>query len=107
MSIAGAAGLVLTQGREKPTIIGKITSGIMSLYDVTGYFSDVLSYSRILALGLATGVVGSVVNIMGSMAGGNIIGAILFIVIFAGGHMPEPWYQCTWCICTFSKTAVR
>lgn len=87
MSIAGAAGLVLTQGREKPTIIGKITSGIMSLYDVTGYFSDVLSYSRILALGLATGVVGSVVNIMGSMAGGNIIGAILFIVIFAAGHM--------------------
>lgn len=87
MSIAGAAGLVLTQGRAKPTIIGKITSGVMSLYDVTGYFSDVLSYSRILALGLATGVVASVVNIMGTMAGGNIIGAILFIVIFAAGHL--------------------
>lgn len=87
MSIAGAAGLVLTQGRAKPTIIGKITSGVMSLYDVTGYFSDVLSYSRILALGLATGVVGSVVNIMGTMAGGNIVGAILFIVIFIAGHL--------------------
>ena len=87
MAIAGAAGLVLTQGRHKPTVIGKITSGVMSLYDVTSYFSDVLSYSRILALGLATGVVGSVVNIMGTMAGGNIIGVILFIVIFAAGHM--------------------
>lgn len=87
MSIVGAAGLVLTQGRAKPTIIGKITSGVMSLYDVTGYFSDVLSYSRILALGLATGVVASVVNIMGTMAGGNMIGAILFLVIFAAGHM--------------------
>lgn len=87
MSIVGALGLILTQGRAKPTIIGKITSGVMSLYDVTGYFSDVLSYSRILALGLATGVVASVVNIMGTMAGGTIVGAILFIVIFIAGHL--------------------
>lgn len=86
MSIAGAVGLVLTQGREKPTLFGKITSGVMSLYDVTGYFSDVLSYSRILALGLATGVIASVVNTIGTLTGGGIVGAILFIVIFAAGH---------------------
>ena len=35
----------------------------------------------------ATGVVASVVNIMGTMAGGSIVGAILFIVIFAAGHL--------------------
>lgn len=58
----------------------------MSLYDVTGYFSDVLSYSRILALGLATGVIASVVNTIGTLTGGGIVGAILFIVIFAAGH---------------------
>lgn len=86
MSIVGAAGLVLTQGRAKPTIFGKITSGVMSLYDVTGYFSDVLSYSRILALGLATGVIASVVNTIGTLTGSGIVGAILFIVIFVGGH---------------------
>ena len=84
---AGAAGLVLTQGRHKPKLLGKITSGVMSLYGITGYFSDVLSYSRILALGLATGVVASVVNIMASMAGGGILGAVLFVVIFTAGHM--------------------
>ena len=87
MAIAGGAGLGLTQGRHKPKLVGKITSGVMSLYDITGYFSDVLSYSRILALGLATGVVASVVNIMGSMTGGSIVGAILFIVIFVAGHL--------------------
>ena len=59
----------------------------MSLYNITGYFSDVLSYSRILALGLATGVVASVVNIMGSMAGNGIIGVILFIIVFTAGHV--------------------
>ena len=86
MSIVGALGLVCTQGRSKPTIFGKISSGVMSLYDVTGYFSDVLSYSRILALGLATGVIASVVNTIGTLTGGGIVGAILFIVIFVFGH---------------------
>ena len=87
MAIAGAVGLVLTQGRHKPTIIGKLTGGIMSLYDVTSYFSDVLSYSRILALGLATGVIASVVNVLATMAGGGIIGFILFVLICIGGHL--------------------
>lgn len=87
MSVAGAVGLVLTQGRHKPTLTGKITSGVMSLYNVTSYFSDVLSYSRILALGLATGVIASVVNILASMAGNSIIGIILFIVVFVFGHL--------------------
>lgn len=86
MSIAGALGLILTQGRGKHTLLGKITFGIISLYNVTGYFSDVLSYSRILALGLATGVIASVVNIMGSLSGGGILGFIVFIIIFAVGH---------------------
>ena len=87
MSVAGAVGLVLTQGRHKPTLTGKITSGVMSLYNVTSYFSDVLSYSRLLALGLATGVIASVVNILASMAGNSIIGIILFIVVFVFGHL--------------------
>jgi len=87
MAIAGAVGLVLTQGRHKPTIIGKITGGVMSLYDITSYFSDVLSYSRILALGLATGVIASVVNVLATMAGGGIIGVIAFVVIFVFGHL--------------------
>lgn len=87
LSVAGAAGLVLTQGRHKPTVIGKITYGVMSLYGVTGYFSDVLSYSRILALGLATGVIASVVNILATMAGNSIIGVLLFAVIFVFGHL--------------------
>lgn len=87
MSVLGALGLILTQGRHKPTIAGRLISGIMSLYNVTSYFSDVLSYSRILALGLATGVIASVVNILASMAGSSIIGAVLFTAIFVFGHI--------------------
>ena len=55
VAAAGAVILVATQGREKPSIFGKIFSGVMSLYNVTGYLGDVLSYSRLLALGLLLG----------------------------------------------------
>lgn len=87
LSIAGALGLVLTQGRSKENIFGKLTSGLLSLYDVTGYLSDVLSYSRILALGLATGVIAMVINTMAKMLGFNIIGYILMAVALVIGHV--------------------
>ncbi len=87
LSLAGAAGLVLTQGRTKKNILGKVSSGILSLYGVTGYLSDVLSYSRILALGLATGVIGIVVNTMAKMLGFNIIGYLLMVVVLIVGHI--------------------
>jgi len=86
MAIACAIGLVLTQGRDKKNVFMRLMSGVVSLYGVTGYFSDVLSYSRILALGLATGVIANVVNTMGALPGANIIGVIVFILVFLGGH---------------------
>lgn len=54
---------------------------------MTGWLSDALSYSRLLALGLATGVIASVINQMGAMLPNNVIGVILFIVIFIVGHV--------------------
>lgn len=87
MAIIGAVGLVLTQGRDKKNPFMKLANGVLSLYDITGYFSDLLSYSRIMALGLATGVIGQVVNTMGTLPGRNIIGAVLFVVIFLFGHL--------------------
>lgn len=82
VAIAGVLALILTQGRAKPTIPGKIVGGIASLYDITSYFSDILSYSRIMALMLAGGIVASIVNVLGGLFG-NIF---LFIPIFIIGH---------------------
>lgn len=86
MAIIGAAGLVLTQGRNEKNIFKKIMSGVLSLYNITGYLSDVLSYSRLLALGLATGVIASVINTMGTIFGINIVTVIMLAVIFVVGH---------------------
>ena len=87
IAAAGAAGLVCTQGRDKKNIFGKISGGVLSLYDITGYFSDVLSYSRILALWLATSVIASVMNIIGTLLGSGIAGAFMFIVVFLIGQV--------------------
>jgi len=87
LSIIAAVGLVLTQGRSKKGIVSKLISGVLSLYGITGYLSDVLSYSRLLALGLASGVISSVLSILGSMGGDGIVGIILFIVVMIFGHV--------------------
>lgn len=86
MLVAAAVGLVLTQGRDKKNIFAKFFGGIISLYDITSYVSDALSYSRLMALGLATGVIAQVVNTMGTLAGGTVQGAIIFVLIFIVGH---------------------
>ena len=86
MAIGGAILLVLTQGRSQQGLIKKLLMGILSLYNVTGFLSDVLSYSRLLALGLATGVIATVVNTMGSLFGFNVLGIIIFVIVFVFGH---------------------
>ncbi len=86
MAIAGTAGLILTQGRSEKNIIKKLVSGVLSLYNVTAFLGDVLSYSRLFALGLATGVIGTVINAMASMLGGSFFGYILMVVFMVLGH---------------------
>ena len=86
LAYGAAAGLVLTQGRTQKGIVKKFVSGLFSLYNVTGYLGDILSYSRLLALGLATSVIAMSVNMLSFMLGGTVIGAILMVIMLIGGH---------------------
>ncbi len=87
ISIGCAVGLLLTQGRKKKGIVGKAVGGVASLYDITGYISDLLSYSRLLALGLTTGVMAQVFNMLSTMMGKSVVGFIFMVVIFIVGHL--------------------
>ncbi|HIT86300.1 MAG TPA: V-type ATP synthase subunit I [Candidatus Coprocola pullicola] len=69
LSIIGAVGLILTQGRSFKGIFMKGFKGVSSLYGITSYFADILSYSRLMALCLSTGVIGQVINLLGDIAG--------------------------------------
>ena len=84
-AIVSAAALVLTQGRNEKNIVKRFLSGVLSLYGVTGYLSDVLSYSRVLALGLSTGVIASVINTIGSLFGFNVLGIVVLILVVVFG----------------------
>ncbi len=86
VAIAGAVGVMIGGSLGKKGF-GKITGGLMALYDITGFLSDILSYSRLLALCLSTAVVSNVINTMGSLFGGGIGGAIAFSLVFIIGHV--------------------
>ncbi len=86
LTIAGMIGILLFTEREAKNPVLRLALGAYGIYGVTGWLSDVLSYSRLLALGLATGVIASVVNQMGSMAGGGVLGGILLLVVFLIGQ---------------------
>lgn len=86
LAILGAVGLFLTQGRSSKSIGGKIGGGVYGLYGVTSYVGDIISYSRLLALGLATGFIASAFNLMVVIIPKPfvyVVGPILFIV----GHL--------------------
>lgn len=102
--LAGALGLVLTQGRSEKTLGSKLFYGVYNLYmAVSGYLSDILSYSRLWALGLVTGVMATTINLISREfskiisssipvvnkieIAKNIIAAVVLVSIFVAGHL--------------------
>lgn len=87
MAALGAVLIILLGGRGGANWGVRIALGLYDLYGVTSWLSDLLSYSRLLALGLATGVIANVVNMMAAMAGGpSPLGVVAFVLIFLIGH---------------------
>ncbi len=89
MAIAGAGIILLTAGRNKSkNPVKRLLSGLGALYGVTGWISDLLSYMRLFGMGLATGVIGMVINqLVGMVMSGGIIGIVIGAVIFVGAHL--------------------
>lgn len=85
--IIGGILLLLTQGRDRKNIFGKLAGGLSSLYNVVSFLSDVLSYSRLLALGIATSIIASIVNELSVMFDMPIVLKIIAaVLILAVGH---------------------
>lgn len=87
LTIAGLVVILLMSGRANKNWGLRVALGAYDIYGVTGWLSDVLSYSRLLALGLATGVIANVINMMASMGGKTVIGVVVFILVFIFGHI--------------------
>ncbi len=91
--VAGGIGLILTQGREAEGIAAKVGTGLISIYGIMGsygcvsFLSDILSYSRLIALGLTTAIVGMSFNIIAGLVRETpAVGIVLFAVVLILGH---------------------
>ena len=90
LSVSGV-GLVLTQGRREKGLAVKAVTGVVSLYGILGtygttsFIGDVLSYSRLLALGLTTTIVGMSFNIVAGLLKGPL-GWWGFVPVVLFGH---------------------
>jgi V/A-type H+-transporting ATPase subunit I len=87
--VVGALMVMYGASRGQKNILLKPFSGLYGLYGIVSYFSDTLSYSRLLALGLASAIIGVVVNKISQLVSSMIpyIGWVLVPVILAGGHL--------------------
>lgn len=82
--IIGMVGIVLTNGGEATSVAGKLGNGAYALYGITGYVGDLISYTRLMALGIAGGSIAGAMNlIIGNLPGLAviIIGPVLFILL--------------------------
>ncbi|WP_337603410.1 MAG: V-type ATP synthase subunit I [Acidaminococcus timonensis] len=83
----GAGIIILFGGREKKGIVSRLLGGLLTLYNISGYLSDLLSYSRIFALGLATGVIAMVINTVAQMLwSAGPVGIVAAILVLLAGH---------------------
>ena len=86
VAIGAAAAIVLTGGRKEKNILMRIPKGFLALYGVVSFGSDILSYSRILALALSGSVLAQVMNILGTMGSSPVAVVVGMIFVFIVGH---------------------
>ena len=88
MFLPAAIILFLFAGRKSKSLFVRFGKGAFELYGLISLFGDVLSYSRLLALGLATSVIATVVNLIANMASGiPLIGPVCMVIILILGHL--------------------
>ena len=87
--LVGFVLVALSAARKADGAVGKLIAVLAALYNQTiGYFSDILSYSRLLALGLATSALAFAVNLIAEIVSGTpYVGPVLAVLILIVGHL--------------------
>ncbi len=89
LSIVGAVALVWFTGAGARNIFTRIGGGLFNLYGMSAFIGDIISYSRLMALGLATFLIGWGFNTIGGIARDLIpgFGIVVMVIIFIIGHV--------------------
>ena len=84
--VAGLAMILFLKGIGEKTVFAWLIKGLGGLYSLISFASDLLSYSRILALGLVASVIAQVINMLTGMGTSGPIGFIFMLIIMILGH---------------------
>ena len=86
--IFGMVVIVLTNGRGAGSKAAELGQGAYALYGITSYVGDLVSYTRLMALGLAGGSLAGAFNMIIGLFSSNIVALILFgPLLFVFGHI--------------------
>lgn len=86
MSLIAVCVIVFLSKKNSRNPIVQLITGILKLYDITGFVGDILSYTRITALVLSTSVIAMVVNMFAKMIGFGFPNIIVTLLILLLGH---------------------
>ena len=84
--LAGIAMILFLKGVGEKTVFAWLIKGLGGLYSLISFASDLLSYSRILALGLVASVIAQVINMLTSLGASGPVGFIFMIIVMILGH---------------------
>lgn len=84
--IIGMVGIVLFAARDAGGWGGRIAGGLYSLYGISSWVGDFVSYSRLMALGLSGSFIGMAFNMIAGMVGGTWYLLPFAAIIFLIGH---------------------
>jgi V/A-type H+-transporting ATPase subunit I len=93
VALAVGTLLLFLGGARQGKGVGKVLFGLVNLYGIQSsygagsFLGDVLSYSRLLALGLTTSMLGSAFNMIGSLVKVPVVGFLLAGVVLLFGHL--------------------
>jgi V/A-type H+-transporting ATPase subunit I len=90
MLLTGAV-LIFVMGGREASGFGKVGLGAYAAYGIVNLLGDVLSYSRLFALGLSSAIIALVINQIAGMLmtelGIPVVGVVLAVAVLVGGHL--------------------
>ncbi len=86
--LGAGLGAILFFSAEAKNPFARVGLGLWNIYGLTGLLGDVMSYARLFGLGLASGAIASVVNMLAGQVRDAVpvVGIVLAILVLAGGH---------------------
>lgn len=80
--------LEFTRRKEMKQVLAKAAWGLYNLYGISSYLGVLLSYVRLMALGMVTGVIAIAINKIAWMITGiPVLGIVLVIIILIPSHL--------------------